>query len=140
MSDEDFRAYVREQFTLMHQGFETVHGRITDLERSMTGMIHETNETVKNWTDDRMVRHKAELSTRIDGNIVATQEAARTFAAHAASPCPGAHVASGKSVDKHVEEYHDPVKTWGVIGGVVALMTLALELVWKLFSPKGGGT
>jgi hypothetical protein len=41
-------------------------------------------------------------------------------------------------VRKHEDQYHNPAKTWGVIGGVIAVLTFLVEGLKMLFKSKGG--
>lgn len=133
MSDSDFQTYVREQFALMHQGFQTIHGRITDLERQQTDRINETREEIRNWTDERLVRHGAALAARIDGNIGATQSIQGAFGAHAAQSCPGAHPAAAcPSVKEHEERHHNATVTWTIIGAIIAACAIVSEWFHRL--------
>lgn len=131
-ANDSFEQFVREQFTLVHRGIETLHGRITELERQQTDRINETRDEIRNWTDDRLTRHKGEHARALDAVAVAQVATQQALAVHVVSHPTG----PGPMVEAHEEKYHNPVKTWTVIGGIIALTAFVLEILRNFF--KGG--
>ena len=82
----------------------------------------------REWLEDKFNR----IHQRIDGVEEKVQrkgsdihELDLALAAHAGEPC--------KDVVSHEAKFHDPAKTWGLIGAMVGVLTGIVELAKWLF-------